>query len=203
MIKNFIFDFGNVLLGWNEEKIVENYTKDKEEKEKLLKVIFKSKEWFMLDEGLIDYSTAIQIFKNKIPDSLKDKVEYIMNSWYTYMPINNQVVELIKELKEDKYKIYALSNTHIPVYEYVKNQEVGKYFDGFIISAVEKKMKPNKEIYDRLFEKFNLVPEECFFIDDSKANIEIGKELGMQGYVFDNIEGLNTELKNISKSEEV
>ena len=157
----------------------------------------------MLDEGLIDYSTAIQIFKNKMPDSLKDKVEYIMNSWYTYMPINNQVVELIKELKEDKYKIYALSNTHIPVYEYVKNQEVGKYFDGFIISAVEKKMKPNKEIYDRLFEKFNLVPEECFFIDDSKANIEIGKELGMQGYVFDNIEGLNTELKNISKSEDV
>ena len=56
---------------------------------------------------------------------------------------------------------------------------------------------------DKLFEKFNLVPEECFFIDDSKANIEIGKELGMQGYVFDNIEGLNTELKNISKSEEV
>ena len=98
MIKNFIFDFGNVLLGWNEEKIVENYTKDREEKEKLLKVIFKSKEWFMLDEGLIDYFTAIQIFKNKMPDSLKDKVECIMNSWYTYMPINNQVVELIKEL---------------------------------------------------------------------------------------------------------
>lgn len=197
MIKNFIFDFGNVLLGWNEQKIVENFTSDKEEQTKLLEIIFKSKEWFMLDEGIIDYSTAIEIFKNKMPDSLKVKVENIMTSWYTFMPINEQIVELIKRLKKNEYGIYALSNTHIPVYEYVKKQEVGKYFDGFIISAIEHEMKPNKEIYNRLFKKFNLVPEECFFIDDSKANIQTGKELGMQGYVFDNIDELNKELNKI------
>ena len=197
MIKNFIFDFGNVLLGWNEQKIVENFTNDKDEQTKLLEIIFKSKEWFMLDEGIIDYSTAIEIFKNKMPDPLKDKVENIMNSWYTFMPINEQIVELIKRLKKNEYGIYALSNTHIPVYEYVKKQEVGKYFDGFIISAIEHEMKPNKEIYMRLFEKFNLIPEGCFFIDDSKANIQTGKELGMKGYVFDNIDGLNKELNKI------
>lgn len=197
MIKNFIFDFGNVLLGWNEKIIVENFTSDKEEQTKLLEIIFKSKEWFMLDEGIIDYSTAIEIFKNKMPDSLKVKVENIMNSWYTFMPINKQIVELIKRLKKNEYGIYALSNTHIPVYEYVKKQEVRNYFDGFIISAIEHKMKPNKEIYMRLLEKFNLIPEECFFIDDSKANIQTGKELGMKGYVFDNIDGLNKELNKI------
>ena len=197
MIKNFIFDFGNVLLGWNEKIIVENFTSDKEEQTKLLEIIFKSKEWFMLDEGIIDYSTAIEIFKNKMPDSLKVKVENIMNSWYTFMPINEQIVELIKRLKKNEYGIYALSNTHIPVYEYVKKQEVRNYFDGFIISAIEHKMKPNKEIYMRLLEKFNLIPEECFFIDDSKANIQTGKELGMKGYVFDNIDGLNKELNKI------
>ena len=197
MIKNMIFDFGNVLLGWNEQKIVENFTSDKEEQTKLLEIIFKSKEWFKLDEGMLDYSTAIEIFKNKMPDSLKDEVENIMTSWYTFMPINEQIVELIKRLKRNGYGIYALSNTHIPVYEYVKKQEVGKYFDGFIISAIEHKMKPNKEIYKRLLEKFNLIPEECFFIDDSKANIQTGKELGMKGYVFDNIDGLNKELNKI------
>ena len=197
MIKNFIFDFGNVLLGWNEKIIVENFTSDKEEQTKLLEIKFKTKEWFMLDEGIIDYSTAIEIFKNKMPDSLKVKVENIMNSWYTFMPINKQIVELIKRLKKNEYGIYALSNTHIPVYEYVKKQEVRNYFDGFIISAIEHKMKPNKEIYMRLLEKFNLIPEECFFIDDSKANIQTGKELGMKGYVFDNIDGLNKELNKI------
>lgn len=197
MIKNMIFDFGNVLLGWNEQKIVENFTSDKEEQTKLLEIIFKSKEWFKLDEGILNYSTVIEIFKNKMPDSLKDEVENIMTSWYTFMPINEQIVELIKRLKRNGYGIYALSNTHIPVYEYVKKQEVGKYFDGFIISAIEHEMKPNKEIYIRLFEKFNLVPEECFFIDDSEVNIQTGKELGMKGYVFDNIDGLNKELNKI------
>lgn len=197
MIKNMIFDFGNVLLGWNEQKIVENFTSDKEEQTKLLEIIFKSKEWFKLDEGILDYSTAIEIFKNKMPDSLKDEVENIMTSWYTFMPINEQIVELIKRLKRNGYGIYALSNTHIPVYEYVKKQEFGKYFDGFIISAIEHEMKPKKEIYKRLFEKFNLIPEECFFLDDSKVNIQTGKELGMKGYVFDNIDGLNKELNKI------
>lgn len=65
-------------------------------------------------------------------------------------------------MKENNYKIYALSNTHVPVYEYVKNSEIGKYFNGFLISAIEKMMKPNEEIYHRLFEKFELIPQESF-----------------------------------------
>ena len=61
-----------------------------------------------------------------------------------------------------------MSNTHIQVHEYVKKLDIGKYFDGFIISAIEKMMKPNKNIYNRLFEKYELIPEECLFIDDSE-----------------------------------
>lgn len=140
MIKNIIFDFGNVLLEWNEDKVASNYSNNKEEQE---------------------------------------------------------IAKLIKELKENNYKIYVLSNTHIPVYEYIKNSEVGKYIDGFLISAIEKMMKPNEEIYYRLFEKFELVPEECFFIDDSEKNIITSRKCGMEGHIFDinNFEKLTDELK--------
>ena len=185
MIKNIIFDFGNVLVGWNEEKIVEKFSGKKEEQELLKKIIFKSDEWFMLDEGLLNYDDAIKIFKEKLPSNLKLKVDNIMQTWYTYMPINNQITNLIKDLKQKGYKIYGLSNTHIPVYEYIKNSDIGKYFDGFVISAIEKMMKPNKEIYFRLFEKFNLIPKECYFIDDSEKNINVAIDCGMNGYVSD------------------
>ena len=184
MIKNIIFDFGNVLLQWNEDKVVSNYSKNKEEKEILKKVIFKSDDWFKLDDGTLGYKEAIEIFKEKLPTNLNIEVEEIMNTWYKTMPINQEICNLIKELKEKRYKIYALSNTHIPVYEYVKNSEIGKYFDGFLISSIEKMMKPNKEIYDRLFEKFELIPQECFFIDDSEKNIEASRKCGMDGHVF-------------------
>lgn len=197
MIKNIIFDFGNVLLEWNEDKIVTNYSSKKEEQEILKKVIFKSDEWFMLDDGSMNYQEAISVFKEKLPINLKGKVEEIMSTWYKKMPINQDICNLIKKLKEKNYKIYALSNTHVPVYEYVKNSEIGKYFDGFLISAIEKMMKPNEEIYYRLFEKFELVPQECFFIDDNEKNITASRKCGMEGYIFDinNFQKLKDELR--------
>lgn len=197
MIKNIIFDFGNVLLEWNEDKIASNYANNKEEQEILKKVIFKSNNWFKLDDGTLDYKQAIKLFKEDLPTNLSIKVEEIMNTWYKNMPINQEISELIKKLKENNYKVYALSNTHIPVYEYIKNLEVGKYFDGFLISAIEKMMKPDEKIYYRLFEKFELAPKDCFFIDDSEKNILASRKCGMEGHVFDmnNFEKLTNELK--------
>lgn len=197
MIKNIIFDFGNVLLEWNEDKIVNNYSNNKEEQEILKKVIFKSSDWLKLDDGTIDYQQATTIFKEKLPANLSARVEEIMNTWYKAMPINQEICNLIIELKERNYKIYALSNTHVPVYEYIKNSEIGKYFDGFLISAIEKMMKPNEEIYYRLFEKYELIPQECFFIDDSERNIATSIKCGMEGHVFDinNFQKLKDDLR--------
>ena len=197
MIKNIVFDFGNVILEWNEDKVVSNYSNNKEEKELFKKVIFNSENWIKLDDGTLDYKQATELFKENLPTNLSDKVEEIMSTWYKIMPINPEISNLIKKLKEDNYKIYALSNTNVLVYEYIKNSEIGKYFDGFLISAIEKMMKPNAEIYYRLFEKFELVPEECFFIDDSEKNILASRKCGMERHIFDinNFEELTNDLK--------
>ncbi len=77
--------------------------------------------------------------------------------------------------------MYGLSNTNIQFYEYMKRSEVGGYFDGFVISAVEKMMKPDEKIFGRLFGKFSLNPRECFFVDDTEKNILAGRKCGMDG----------------------
>lgn len=79
MIKNVVFDFGNVLAEWNEDKIVTNYAENNEEQEILKKAIFKSDEWFKLDDGSMTYQEVIPAFKEKLPDNLKGKVEEIMS----------------------------------------------------------------------------------------------------------------------------
>lgn len=202
VIKNIVFDLGNVIFEWDEGKMAANFTNNKNEQELVKNNIFKTEEWLKLDEGILDYNTAIQKFKGRLPNNLKDKVEDIMNTWYTYMPIITKTTDLIKELKSKGYNIYILSNTHIEVYNYIKSLEIAKYIDGYLISAIEKMMKPNKKIYYRLFEKFNLVPEECFFIDDNKQNIQSSIDCGMKGHIFDynNFEDLIKDLKenNIS-----
>ena len=60
-------------------------------------------------------------------------------------------------------------------------------------------MKPDKNIYYRLFEKFSLNPEECFFIDDTKENIIASEKCGMKGFVFNinEFEKLEKELQSI------
>ena len=57
-------------------------------------------------------------------------------------------------------------------------------FDGFIISARYNLIKPGKEIFNVLFKEFSLNAEECFFIDDSPANVTTANEIGMTAHCF-------------------
>ena len=74
-------------------------------------------------------------------------------------------------------------------------------FDGILFSAEEKLLKPQKEIYERLFEKFNIKPEESYFIDDLQLNIDGAAACGMKGYCFadGNIEKLQKALKKLNE----
>lgn len=199
MIKNIVFDFGNVIIKWDVDSLIRNYTNQEDEFKKLKETIFESEEWEQLDKGLISSEQATKIFENKLPNELKSKAKEIMNSWFEKIEFYEETCNLIKELKSKDYKIYGLSNTNIQFYEYIKEKDIAKYFDGFIISAVERMIKPDKEIYYKLFEKFSLNPDECFFIDDTEKNIVASRECGMSGFVFDinQFQKLENELKNI------
>ena len=69
-------------------------------------------------------------------------------------------------------------------YDYLKTREVFRYFDGQIISALERMVKPNREIYELLLNRFHLRAEECLFIDDLQANVDAAKESGIQAVRF-------------------
>ncbi len=184
-IKNFVFDFGNVLFKWDIDDIINHYVESEKDKLEIKEVIFQSKEWTMLDNGTITYDEAERIFKNKLSEHLEIKVNELLKTWYEQMPLNKPICDFIKKLKINNYKVYALSNTHVSVYEYIKRLDIGSYFDGFIISAVEKMIKPNYDIYNILIEKFNLKPNECLFIDDTKENVLGAEKCGLHGFVYD------------------
>ena len=45
-------------------------------------------------------------------------------------------------------------------------------------------VKPEREIYESLFQKYGLEPTECVFLDDNRANIIAANELGMATILF-------------------
>ena len=89
-----------------------------------------------------------------------------------------------KKLKENGYKIYLLSNASSDFHERRSGIPALSYFDGVVVSADYKLLKPEKEIYEVLYEKFLLKPEECFFIDDVQKNIDGAKATGMDGHCY-------------------
>lgn len=90
------------------------------------------------------------------------------------------------KLKHNNYKIFILSNNNKEAYEYLKQLPMFECIDGWIVSCNYHIVKPNKEIYAKLFNTFNIKPDECFFIDDNKENVDVGKIFGMNGFVLNN-----------------
>lgn len=165
----------------------------KEEEQRLLdEVIFSSKEWIELDNGTLEVDTAIEIFKSKLPDNLKGIVSEIMKKWPNYLAVQENMIEVIKKLKKHEYKTFILSNAPISIEEYLVTSELLQYFDGRVISALEKVSKPKKEIYEILLNKYDLIAEECLFIDDKAENVDAAIRVGMSGHIhnmrdFDNL----------------
>jgi len=183
MIKNVVFDLGQVLIEWKPRNLLKNFT-EKEEDLDLLEIICTSEEWEKLDEGTITKREVYENLAKKLPDRLKNICKEFIYHYAEYIVLNDDICEIAIKLKENGYNVYVLSNTDEADYWQLQERYIGKYIDGWLISAQEKMLKPNKEIYLRLFEKFNLNPEECFFIDDKEVNIIGGQKLGMNGHVL-------------------
>jgi len=195
MIKNIIFDMGGVLIDYNPEKALYSLF-DKEIADILLREIFRNPVWSDKDRGLIFPDEIMAMKKNAIPPEIYDRVCEMVENFYPYMPPFEKMYDFIKQLKENGYGIYLLSNASSDFHERRNGIPALSLFDGVLISADYKLLKPEKEIYEALYEKFSLKPEECYFIDDVQANIDGARATGMDGhcYYHGDIEILKTAL---------
>ena len=184
MIKNIVFDMGNVLIHFKPMLFIDRLKLNTEESELLNNVIFKSDEWLCLDGGTMVESEVVEVLKQRLPEHLRWAAEKLVMEWDQPLIEMEGMEEVARDLKEKGYNIYLLSNASSRQHEYWPRIGASKYFDGTLISADVKEMKPGKKIFELLFEKFEISPEECIFIDDHEPNIIAARELGMTGIVF-------------------
>ena len=60
-----------------------------------------------------------------------------------------------------------------------------KEFDGIVYSAPIKMVKPNEDIYRYILSKYQLKPEECLFIDDTKPNLATAARFGIKTFHYE------------------
>ena len=90
-------------------------------------------------------------------------------------------VAFIKKCKKQGHRVYGLSNWDAQSFAVLKQQhpELFDLFDGIVISAEAKANKPHATIYQTLLARYELKPQDCWFIDDQQDNIDAAKKLGI------------------------
>lgn len=191
MIKNVVFDMGKVLVAYDGDRVGRRFIPDEEERKAVMTSVFVSPEWLLLDMGVITEKEALLRMQDRLEtDHAKAMAELCLSHWHEYnmWPIEG-MKELIEELKGLGYGIYLCSNASLRLLECQQVIPGIELFDGVLFSAQVKCIKPQKEMYYHLFHRFQLKPEECFFIDDLPGNIEGAKACGMEGYCFNDGNG--------------
>lgn len=184
MIQNIVFDMGNVLIRYNAYDYVDKYVTEKEIVPLLWEEIFQSVEWVQLDRGIIKEEDAIRSICGRLPEELHHYVSTLFENWHMEIPPYPEMEQMAKELKENGYRLYLLSNTCKRFHKFCENIPALKYFDGTFISADYRMIKPQPEIYQTFYRHFNLNPAECFFIDDTPICMEGANLTGMSGFIY-------------------
>ena len=186
MIKNVVFDFGQVMIRFDPLYMTGKYIEDEGDVELVAGVVFDRLYWNPLDSGDITDEEVVRLSKERLPARLHPAVEKIYYNWIYNIPEISGMRELVLYIKE-KYGIpvYLLSN--ISEYFSKSSDKIPalSLFDGCIFSADYKLTKPSREIFELLCNKFNLVPEETLFIDDSEINTQGAEAVGINTYLFD------------------
>lgn len=69
-------------------------------------------------------------------------------------------------------------------------------FDGGIYSCKDHLLKPNREIYELLINRYKLNKEETIFFDDVIENVEAANKFGIKSIQFRNINDIKKKFVN-------
>ena len=201
MIKNIVFDVGQVLMSYTPENYLKNLGFSEKTVQTLRKAIFESTLWEAGDRGIISTEEIWEGFRKNAP-GLKKEVQMVYDNLGDVVELMPYVEGWIKNLKEQGYHLYILSNYAEHTYQLSSHKmKFLPYMDGTLFSYVYKMAKPDREIYEKLCTMYQLNPRETVFFDDREDNIAGAGSCGIHGILFQNHEQAKKDLETLLKRE--
>ena len=201
MIKNVIFDIGQVLVDFQWQAHMRNLGFSEQTIATLDEKWVGGPMWEQLDLGVISESEALEMAKQTVPECAEE-IQIFWDNPDGIIRCREQAVPWLKMLKERGYGVYLLSNYPRSLFEaHSKDLEFLPYTDGMVVSCYVKMMKPDAGIYEELLRKYSLSASECVFIDDRVQNIDAAVALGMKGIVLQSAEQAMNDLEQLLKAE--
>lgn len=186
MIKNVVFDFGQVMVRFEPSYMVGRYVDDKEDAALLEEVVFDRLYWDKLDSADISDDEVVSACRERLPERLWQVAERIYFDWIFNLPEIDGMRELVRYIKR-QYGVRVLLLSNISTYfaEHADEIDVLREFEACVFSAVIGKVKPSADIFEYVCQKYGMLAEETVFVDDNPNNIKGAQSVGITGYLFD------------------
>ncbi len=195
MIKNIVFDMGNVLVQYNPDHFMRELSP--EERALFNREIYHSEDWWRLDHGDLTEEELIDLVCGRIPAQYHETAKRLIR-WYDLSAPIEGMEALICKLKERGYSIYLLSNTSLAFRSFYRCFPALAHFDDYFISAEHRLLKPDPAIYQRFCETVGVKPQESVFVDDRSDNVAAASALGFTAIQFDgNAQALQNALTRL------
>lgn len=189
MIRNMVFDIGNVLMGFRWKEYMRSLFGENEALiQTINQGIWHNGCWAAMDKGEMDGAATLRsavAFAPQYEKEIKLTLDRVALAFHKF----GYAVPWVQELKGMGLNVYYLSN--YSAFSIAANPDVLDFIpcmDGGVFSFEVKAVKPDPEIYRCLCDKYDLKPEECLFTDDVPANVKGAQACGFQGIVFEGYE---------------
>ena len=206
-IKNLVFDFGNVLVGWNPDNLYgkkgEKCFRCESRYKRFRRKVLTSK-WLRELDSQLDMHDIVEERCSEYPTYRKALKMYEIDWMKTLSGEIEGMRDLIEGLPKDLRVLglsnwcastFALAREQYPVLQLVKDYMIS----GGLTNAegVGVPPKPDASIYKEFIGKFKLSPEECLFIDDTYDNVKAARSIEMKSLWFTDAENLRLALEPV------
>ena len=183
MIRNVIFDVGNVLIEFDWQKFLRRLF-DGETAKIVSPAMWGTAAWDEMDRGVLSMDEVTALFIANAPD-YAPQIREALDRIGECPAVKPYTIPWIRELKQQGYRVYYLSNYFRTLWE--KRPDIRAFADetdGGTFSWHEQVIKPDPAAFRRLLERYQLHAEESLFIDDSPKNIAAAQALGFHAVRF-------------------
>lgn len=187
-IKHIIFDLGGVILDIDEKMAVHELQKRNVDLSLVESEAFQSID-SRFERGILTAASFRRQVKDLfgLPKLSDADFDYIWNA--ILLDIPRERIQALEEIKEH-YQIFLMSNTNEIHYDlYVRDlqlrfgyKQFDDLFDKSYFSFDVHLLKPDPLFFELILEHQGLKPEETLFIDDTPANIEVARQMGIHTY---------------------
>ena len=143
MLKNIVFDLGNVLVKFDSNELIYSFFNKRQEE---VKSFYFDSLWNEYDQGLYSVEEMIEKGVKQFPE-LELCIKKLMYHWTEFVIPLKDNVAYIKDLKQLGYNVYILSNIPEDDTKYLRSLGVFDNIDGGVFSYEYKKIKPDPEIF--------------------------------------------------------